>query len=142
MPFPFAVVLEEIPRLLPILVDAVDQVLPHLAVDLSNARIVPVVQPARPEDHVIDGQPDRPSPVVVQSAVLAVPKRERPDSALRQQLRAIAHDAHQLGQDCLDGLALFGRVEFFPEDAGEEGEEIDVAHAGDELVHVLVFGGD
>lgn len=37
-------------------------------------------------------------------------------------------------------MAVF--VEFFPEDAGEEGKEVDVANLGDQLVDVLILGDD
>ena len=139
---PLTVVLEEITTLLPILEDTVDQFFPHPPINLSNALIVPVVQPAGSEDHIVDGKPDRPSPIIVQSAILAIPQREWPDASLGKQLLGITHDGDQLGQDCLDGLAFLWGVEFFPEYAGEEGEEVDVAYPSHQFIHVLVFGSD
>lgn len=90
----FTVVLEEVATFLPILEDTVHQFLPHPAVDLPDALMVPVVQSARPEDHVVDGQPHRSPPVVVQSAILAIPQGKRPDSSLGKQLLRITYNGH------------------------------------------------
>lgn len=66
---PLSIIFEEVSALLPILVNAVDQLAPHSPVHLPDALLLPVEESAGSEDHVVDGQPDRPSPVVVQGSV-------------------------------------------------------------------------